>query len=307
MKVFVFGHNGLVGEAVTRALAKKEHVEIVTKERKDLDLLSKSGVRKTLLDERPDAVVLAAAKVGGIKANFENPVAFLSENLQIQTNVIDASHEANVSRLVFLGSSCVYPREAGVPIREDALLSGHLEKTNEAYAVAKIAGLKLVEAYNSQFEKNWVSAMPTNVYGLNDNFTSDDSHVIPALVRRINQAVEQNAQTVDIWGSGRPIREFIHSDDLAKAIVHLITSEDLNGLVNIGTGEQVSIRELAELIAELSGFLGSLRFDASKPDGTFVKTLDSSVMQNTGWRPSITLRKGLAQVISAYRRSITGK
>lgn len=304
MRIFVFGHNGLVGEAVTRALRKMQNAEVITRDRKDLDLLSKSRVRKTLVDERPDAVVLAAAKVGGIKANANNPVGFLSENLQIQTNVIDASYEADVSRLVFLGSSCVYPREATIPITEDALLSGRLEKTNEAYAIAKIAGLKLVDAYNAQFGKNWVSAMPTNVYGLNDNFATDDSHVIPALVRRINQAVEQKAQTVDIWGSGRPIREFIHSDDLATAIIHLLSEENLKGMVNIGTGEQVSIKELAELIAELSGFAGTLRFDSSKPDGTFVKTLDSSIVQGTGWRPNMTLRTGLGQVISAYRQRL---
>lgn len=304
MRIFVFGHNGLVGEAVTRALRKMQNAEVITRDRKDLDLLSKSRVRKTLVDERPDAVVLAAAKVGGIKANANNPVGFLSENLQIQTNVMDASYEADVSRLVFLGSSCVYPREATIPITEDALLSGRLEKTNEAYAIAKIAGLKLVDAYNAQFGKNWVSAMPTNVYGLNDNFATDDSHVIPALVRRINQAVEQKAQTVDIWGSGRPIREFIHSDDLATAIIHLLSEENLKGMVNIGTGEQVSIKELAELIAELSGFAGTLRFDSSKPDGTFVKTLDSSIVQGTGWRPNMTLRTGLGQVISAYRQRL---
>jgi GDP-L-fucose synthase len=307
VKVVVFGHNGLVGEAIVRELTKRGGYELVTRSRSELDLLDREAVRKALIETKPDGVILAAAKVGGIKANNDKPVDFLSENLQIQTNVIDASHEANVSRFVFLGSSCIYPKHADVPIKEEYLLTGTLEPTNEAYAIAKIAGLKLIDAYNSQFGNNWKSVMPTNVYGLRDDYVTDDSHVIPALVRRISDAAKNNSQTVEIWGSGKPLREFIHSDDLASAVVDVFENDTVSGLMNIGTGDEISIKDLAELIAELAGFEGELVFNTSKPDGTFRKTLDSSKLAELGWKQTIGLRDGLQEIVDAYKTGTAGK
>lgn len=307
MKVFLFGHNGLVGESIHRELLDMEGFEIVTRARGELDLRDREAVRLALKSEHPDGVILAAAKVGGIEANNNNPVQFLSDNLQIQTNVIDASHEAGVARLVFLGSSCIYPKQSRIPIKETELLSGPLENTNEAYALAKIAGLKLVESYEKQYNHAWKSVMPTNVYGLRDDFSSDNSHVIPALIRRINEAVKCGNDQVLIWGSGKPLREFIHSDDLAKAVVEVLLNENINGFVNIGTGEEISIKNLAKLIAELSGFKGELVFDTSKPDGTYQKTLDSTILRSTGWRPRRTLREGLEELISAYKLGKAGR
>lgn len=307
MKVFVFGNNGLVGEAIVRELTKRGGYELVTRNRTELDLLNREAVRKALLETKPDGVILAAAKVGGIKANNDKPVDFLSENLQIQTNVIDASHEANVSRLVFLGSSCIYPKHADVPIKEEYLLTGTLEPTNEAYAIAKIAGLKLIDAHNKQFRTNWKSVMPTNVYGLRDDYVTDDSHVIPALVRRISDAAKDNSPTVEIWGSGKPLREFIHSDDLATAVVDVFENDTVLGLINIGTGDEISIKDLAELISELAGFEGELVFNTSKPDGTFRKTLDSSKLATLGWRQKINLRDGLQEIVEAYKAGTARK
>ncbi len=307
MKVFVFGHNGLVGEAIVRELTKRGGYELATKSRSELDLLDREAVRKALIETKPDGVILAAAKVGGIKANNDKPVDFLSENLQIQTNVIDASHEANVSKLVFLGSSCIYPKHADVPIKEEYLLTGTLEPTNEAYAIAKIAGLKLIDAYNKQFRTNWKSVMPTNVYGLRDDYVTDDSHVIPALVRRISDAAKNNSPTVEIWGSGKPLREFIHSDDLASAVVDVFENDTVSGLMNIGTGDEISIKDLAELIAELAGFEGELVLNTSKPDGTYRKTLDSSKLTELGWKQKISLRDGLQKIIEAYKTGTVGK
>ncbi len=307
MKVFVFGHNGLVGEAIVRELTKRGGYELVTRSRSELDLLDREAVRKVLIETKPDGVILAAAKVGGIKANNEKPVDFLSENLQIQTNVTDASHEANVSKLVFLGSSCIYPKHADVPIKEEYLLTGTLEPTNEAYAIAKIAGLRLIDAYNKQFGTNWKSVMPTNVYGLRDDYVTDDSHVIPALVRRISDAATNNSPTVEIWGSGKPLREFIHSDDLASAVVDVFENDMVSGLMNIGTGDEISIKDLAELIAELAGFEGELVFNTSKPDGTFRKTLDSSKLAGLGWKQKISLREGLQEIVETYKTGTAGK
>lgn len=307
MKVFVFGHNGLVGGSILTELRKRGGYEVLTQDRSKLNLLDRDAVMHALLTARPDGVILAAAKVGGIKANDEKPSDFLSQNLQIQTNVIDASHEADVLRFVFLGSSCIYPRDAEVPIAEDLLLTGPLESTNEAYAIAKIAGLKLIEAYNKQFGRKWKSVMPTNVYGLKDDYATDDSHVIPALVRRIGDAAKNTASSVEIWGSGEPIREFIHSEDLASAVVDVFESDKVGGLINIGTGEEIRIKELAELIARLTGFEGELIFDKSKPDGTFRKTLDSTKLAGLGWRQNISLRDGLAEVVDAYKKGLVGK
>lgn len=307
MKVIVFGHTGLVGGSITRELESRGGFDIVTKPRVDLDLMDRESVRRTLLSEGPDGVILAAAKVGGILANRDSPVEFLSENLQIQTNVLDASNEADVQKLVFLGSSCVYPKLSKVPINEEELLTGPLESTNEAYAVAKIAGLKLVEAYNRQYGRTWKSVMPTNVYGVRDDFTSDNSHVVPALVRRINDAATSGQKKVEIWGSGQPIREFIHVNDLARAIVDIFVDNNISGMVNVGTSEEISIKDLAELIADISGFTGELEFDSSKPDGTFRKTLDSTKLHSIGWTKEISLRSGLEEIIAAYRQGIAGR
>ena len=307
MKVFVFGHNGLVGDAVIREFQNRGGYELVTRNRSELDLLDSVSVRQVLLETRPDGVILAAAKVGGIKANNERPVDFLSENLRIQTNVIDASHQADVSKLVFLGSSCVYPKFSQVPIREESLLTGALEPTNDAYAVAKIAGLKLIEAYNKQYGKNWTVVMPTNVYGLRDDYVTEDSHVVPALVRRISDAAKNNDHTVEIWGSGKPVREFIHSDDLARAVVDIFENDKVSGVINAGTGDEISIKNLAELIAELTGFEGDLIFDTSKPDGTFRKTLDSSKLLSAGWKQKVDLKAGLREIIYAYKSGKAGK
>lgn len=307
MKVFVFGHNGLVGEAIVRELRNRGGYEVLTKSRTELDLLDRKAVRESMLEAQPHGVFLAAAKVGGIKANNEKPVDFLSQNLQIQTNVIDASNEADVSRLVFLGSSCIYPKFADVPIKEESLLSGTLEPTNESYAIAKIAGLKLIEAVNRQFGRNWKSVMPTNVYGLRDDYVTEDSHVIPALVRRISDAAKKDSPTVEIWGSGKPLREFIHSDDLASAVVDVFENDGVSGLLNIGTGDEISIKDLAQLIAELAGYEGEFLFNTSKPDGTYRKTLDSSKLSSMGWKQRIDLRHGLKEIIEAYKKGTAGK
>lgn len=307
MKVFVFGHNGLVGNAIVRALQERGSYDLITRGRSELDLLNRAAVRECLLETNPDGVILAAAKVGGIKANNEKPVDFLSQNLQIQTNVIDACHEADVSKLVFLGSSCIYPKHAEVPVKEEALLTGALEPTNEAYAIAKIAGLQLVRAYNRQYGRRWMSVMPANVYGIRDDYTTEDSHVIPALVRRISDAAANNSPTVTIWGSGRPLREFIHADDLASAVVDIFESETDFDLINIGTADEITIKDLALLISELSGFEGNLFFDTSRPDGTFKKTLDSTRLTEIGWRQKISLRAGLSQVVQAYKNGLVGR
>lgn len=307
MKIFVFGHTGLVGESVAREIEKRSKYELITRNRSELDLLDRDAVMETLLRLKPDGVILAAAKVGGIRANNDKPVDFLSENLQIQTNVIDASNKAEVGSLVFLGSSCIYPKFSELPIKEEYLLTGTLEPTNEAYAISKISGLKLVEAYNKQFGRNWKAVMPTNVYGLRDDYVTDDSHVIPALVRRISDATRSQAATVEIWGSGKPIREFIHSDDLASAVIEVFENETVSGVINAGTGDEISIRGLAELIAELAGFKGKLVFNTSKPDGTYRKTLDSTKLLSIGWRPAINLREGLVDMVDAYNNGRAGK
>lgn len=303
----MFGHNGLVGEAIARQLRSRGAYELITRSRADLDLTDREAVRKAMFGAKPDGVILAAAKVGGIKANKDKPVDFLSQNIQIQTNVIDAAHEADVSRMVFLGSSCIYPKHAKVPIKEDSLLTGTLEPTNEAYAIAKIAGLKLIEAYNQQYGKKWKAVMPTNVYGLRDDFVTDDSHVIPALVRRISDASKSNAPMVEIWGSGKPLREFIHSEDLANAVIEVFENDNVSGLINIGTGDEISIKELAELIAELADFRGKLVFNTLNPDGTMRKILDSSTLAALGWRKRIEFRDGLREIILAYKNGSAGR
>jgi GDP-L-fucose synthase len=303
-KIFVAGHNGMVGSAIVRALTARGHdpARILTRSRSEVDLLSASEVRDFFAEEQPDQVYLAAAKVGGIHANNTYPAEFIHDNLAIATNVIHAAHLHDVPKLLFLGSSCIYPRNAPQPMREDALLTGPLEPTNEPYAVAKIAGIKLCESYHRQYGRDYRSVMPTNLYGPNDNYHPENSHVVPALLRRFHEAVQQNAPEVVIWGTGTPKREFLHVDDMAEACVHVMelpeatyraATKPMLSHINVGTGEDCSIRELAETIARVTGYQGRLTFDATKPDGMPRKLLDISLIRSLGWQPRIALEDGL--------------
>jgi GDP-L-fucose synthase len=293
MKIYVAGHKGLVGSAIVRAIESEGKHEWIGQTRAELDLLDRKAVFEYLAQEKPDAVVIAAAKVGGIQANNTFPVEFLSQNLQIETNLMDGAHEAGIEKLLFLGSSCVYPKMAQQPIKEEYLLTGELEKTNEAYALAKISGLKLVQAYRKQHGHRWISAMPTNMYGPGDNFDLDKSHVLPALIRKFHDAKLSGADSVTLWGTGTPRREFLHSDDLGRACVFLIESYDDDVAINVGVGEDITIKELAELIKQIVEFQGSIGWDSSKPDGTPRKLLDVSRIGALGWTPSIPLEQGI--------------
>jgi GDP-L-fucose synthase len=266
-----------------------------------LDLLDRKAVFEYVAKEKPDAIVIAAAKVGGIHANSTYPVQFLSENLQIETNLMDAAHTAEIPRLLFLGSSCVYPKLAQQPIKEEYLLTGELEKTNEAYALAKISGLKLVQAYRKQYGHKWISAMPTNMYGPGDNFDLENSHVLPALIRKFHDAKVQGQTTVTLWGTGSPKREFLHSDDLGRACVFLIENYDDEVAINAGVGEDVSIKELAELIQGVVGFEGEIKWDSSKPDGTPRKLLDVSRISSLGWKAQIRLEDGIRSTYEWFK------
>jgi GDP-L-fucose synthase len=293
VKIYVAGHRGLVGSAIVRAIEAEGKHTWIGQSRSELDLLDRKAVFEYLAGAKPDAVVIAAAKVGGIYANDTYPVQFLSENLQIETNLMDAAHAAGIPRLLFLGSSCVYPKLAQQPIKEEYLLTGELEKTNEAYALAKISGLKLVQAYRKQYGHKWISAMPTNMYGPGDNFDLENSHVLPALIRKFHDAKVQGKPSVTLWGTGSPKREFLHSDDLGRACVFLIENYDDEVAINVGFGEDVSIKELAELIQGIVGFEGEIEWDSSKPDGTPRKLLDVSRLQALGWKPTIALEQGI--------------
>ncbi len=293
-KIFVAGHRGMVGSAIVRALASQGFTQILTRPRAELDLLDRSAVRAFFEKERPEFVIDAAARVGGIVANSEKPVEFLLENLTLQNNLIEAAADFGCAKLLFLGSSCIYPKLAPQPIREDALLTGLLEPTNDAYAIAKIAGIKLCQAYAREYGKNFLSAMPTNLYGPHDNFDLHTSHVLPALIRKIHEAKKSGAPEVLVWGTGTPRREFLHADDLADACVFLLKNYDSPELINIGSGTDVTIRELAELICEVLGYDGPLVFDPTKPDGTPRKLMDSSRLFSLGWKPKISLREGIA-------------
>jgi GDP-L-fucose synthase len=294
-KIFIAGHHGLVGSALVRKLEQSGFTNLVTRDRASLDLRNTEAVDRFFAAEKPTLAVLAAAKVGGIKANNDRPVEFLVENLQIQNNVIHAAHENGVRKLLFLGSSCIYPKHAPQPIPENALLSGPLEPTNEAYAIAKIAGIKLCQAYDRQYGANFISAMPTNLYGPNDNFDLVSSHVLPALLRKAHQAKQEGAQELVVWGSGNPRREFLHVDDLAAACVFLLEKYDSPEIINLGCGEDISIRELAELICDIVGFNGELAWDTTKPDGTPRKLLDVSKIHALGWQHEIGLREGITR------------
>jgi GDP-L-fucose synthase len=299
--VYVAGHRGLVGSAVWRHLKGNGFGRLVGASSAQLDLRDRDAVRQFVGSSRPQVVVLAAARVGGIWANARQPADFLSDNLRIQTNVLDAAHEFGVDRLLFLGSSCIYPRLAPQPIPESALLTGPLEPTNEAYAIAKIAGLLHVRAMRHQHGHRWISAMPTNLYGPGDTFDPESSHVLPAMIRRFHDAVATGAARVTIWGTGTPRREFLHVDDLASACLHLLDHYDGDVAVNVGTGADVSIRELAELTAQIAGWRGTLEFDPSRPDGTPRKLLDVGLLDRLGWKASIPLPDGLAATYAWYR------
>ncbi|MEA3207115.1 MAG: GDP-L-fucose synthase [Chthoniobacter sp.] len=301
--IFVAGHRGLAGGATLRELQAQGYINLVTRTRAELDLTDGAAVRQFFADVRPAMVVLAAAKVGGIKANNDFPVEFLLENLKIQNNVIEAAFQHETRKLLFLGSSCIYPKFAPQPIPESALLTGALEPTNEAYALAKIAGIKLCQAYAREFGRNFISAMPTNLYGPGDNFDLTSSHVLPALLRKVHEASRADAAEVVVWGTGTPRREFLHVDDLAGACRFLLEHYDSPEIINVGFGQDVSIRELAELICEVVGFRGRLVFDPGKPDGTPRKLLDSTKLHELGWRPRIPLREGISQTYDWYLRT----
>jgi len=298
-RIYLAGHAGMVGSAVHRRLAR-EGCEILTTSRQDVDLRDQAAVHGWMAKARPDAVIIAAAKVGGILANDTQPADFLYDNLMIEANLIHAAFETGVEKLLFLGSSCIYPKLAEQPIHEDALLTGPLEPTNEWYAIAKIAGIKLCVAYRRQHGCDFISAMPTNMYGINDNFDLQTSHVLPALMVKVHEAKLRGDASYEVWGTGTPLREFMYADDCADALVHLLKFYSGEEHVNVGTGEEVSIRDLAEIMCEVVGFDGELVFDASKPDGTPRKLMDSSRLSGLGWRPTTRLKDGIARTYEWY-------
>jgi GDP-L-fucose synthase len=303
-KIYVAGHRGLVGAAVERALRERGYQNLVLRTHAELDLTDQAAVRAFFDRERPEGVILAAARVGGIHANNTRPALFIRDNLLIQDNVIDAAYRCGVAKLVFLGSSCIYPKFAPQPIHEDSLLTGALEPTNEWYAVAKIAGIKMCQAYRREFGFNAISLMPTNLYGPGDNFDLQNSHVLPALIRRFHEAKLRGDSQITVWGTGTPRREFLHVHDLADAIVHLLETYDAEPIVNVGWGEDVTIRELAMLVAEVAGFRGEVGFDASKPDGTPRKLLDTTRLRGLGWQPRIPLREGIEGTYAWFRQHV---
>ena len=300
-KIFVAGHLGMLGSAMMRRLQAEGFSDIVTRDRSDLDLADGSAVAKFLAAERPTIVIVAAARVGGIKANNDFPVEFLLENLGIQNNVIRSAYESGVRKLLFVGSACIYPKFAPQPIPETSLLDGPLEPTNEAYAIAKIAGIKLCQAYSREYGANFISAMPTNLYGPNDNFDLETSHVLPALMRKAHEAKVRKDQKLIVWGTGKPRREFLHVDDLASACVLILEKYDSPEIINLGCGEDISIRELAELICDVVGFEGELAWDTTKPDGTPRRLLDVTKLRALGWKPAIPLRDGIARTYEWFR------
>ena len=301
---YVAGHRGLVGSAMWRKLEREGFVNLVGRSSSELDLKNREAVFAFFAEAKPRYVVLAAAKVGGILANNSYPVDFLTENLRIQTNVMDAALEHGVERLLFLGSSCIYPKFADQPIREDSLLTGHLEPTNDAYAIAKIAGIMQVQAVRRQYGLPWISAMPTNLYGPGDNFSPTGSHVLPALIRRYDEAAKTGTNSVTNWGTGSPMREFLHVDDMADACLHLMENYDGPSQVNVGTGTDVSIKELASIVAGAVGYEGRIEWDESKPDGTPRKLLDVSKLSEAGWEASIGLEEGIRSTVAWYRAHI---
>jgi len=299
-RIFVAGHRGLVGSAIARKIDEHGTDEWFGRTRAELDLLDRPAVFDFLAETKPDAVIIAAAKVGGIAANSAYPVDFLTDNVQIQSNLMDGAHAADVPRLLFLGSSCIYPKFAPQPIHEDSLLTGPLEPTNDAYAIAKIAGIRLADGYRSQFGRDWISAMPTNIYGPGDNFDLETSHVLPALLRRFHEARQSGAEYVTLWGTGVALREFLYSEDLAEAVLHLLDHYSEPGPINVGYGEDISIKDLATIIAGVVGFTGEIRWDSTKPDGTPRKILDSSRIRALDWAPKIGLHEGIRRSYEWY-------
>ncbi|MBP7449915.1 MAG: GDP-L-fucose synthase [Flavobacteriales bacterium] len=306
-KIYIAGHRGMVGSAIVRRLQKDGFTNIVTRTSKELDLKEQQAVRDFFALEKPDVVVLAAAKVGGIHANNVYRAQFLYENLMIQNNVIHSAYTNGVKKLLFLGSSCIYPKLAPQPLKEESLLTGLLEQTNEPYAIAKIAGIKMAESYRRQYGVNYISAMPTNLYGPNDNYDLNNSHVLPALIRKFHTAKVTNAPSVEVWGTGSPMREFLHVDDLADACFFLLQNYDEEMFVNIGTGEDLTIKALAEMIKDIVGYAGELKWNTEKPDGTPRKLMDVSRLHNLGWKHRIGLREGIAAVYAEFANSEMAK
>ncbi len=305
MSVLVAGGTGLVGSAIVRELTARG-VDVISVNSKVVDLLDRKATFDFVADHKPQTIIDAAARVGGIGANNTYPVDFLSKNLQIQTNLMDAAHAVKTPEFLFLGSSCIYPRDCAQPIKEEYLLTGPLELTNSAYAVAKIAGIELIKSYRKQYGYKWISSMPTNLYGPNDNFDLENSHVFPALIRKFSEAAK-SGNPVQLWGTGSPKREFLHVDDLANAVVVLLEKYNENEHINVGTGEDVTIKELATTIAAATGFTGEIQWDSSKPDGTPRKVMDVSRMKALGWKPAISLEQGIAQTVEWYQANKMSK
>lgn len=299
-KIFVAGHNGMVGSAIVRKLKELGYTKIVTKSRKELDLTNQFQVNQFFHFERPEYVFLAAAKVGGIKANDDFRADFIYENIMIQSNIIKASHDNGVKKLLFLGSTCIYPKHCPQPIKEEYLLTGLLEPTNDAYAIAKISGVKMCQSFNKQYGDNFISVMPTNLYGPNDNYDLNNSHVLPAMIRKFHEAKVEEKDIVEIWGTGTPMREFLYVDDLADACVYLMNNYNSSEIVNIGTGEDLTIKDLAYLVKEVVGFNGDIYFNTDKPDGTPKKLSDVSKLKEIGWFYKTTLREGLEKTYKDY-------
>jgi GDP-L-fucose synthase len=304
-KIFVAGHRGLVGSAVVRALEARGYKDLVVAAHRELDLTNQRSVSEFFQRERPQIVIMAAARVGGINANNTRPAEFIRDNLLIQDNVVDSAYRSGAEKFVFLGSSCIYPKLAPQPMKEEYLLTGPLEPTNEWYAIAKIAGVKMCQAYRRQYGFKAISLMPTNLYGPGDNFDLQNSHVLPALIRRFHEAKLRGDATMSIWGTGTPRREFLHVDDLADAVIYLMNSYDDEQIINVGWGEDVTIRELAEMIAAVSGFQGRLAFDPTKPDGTPRKLLDTSRLSALGWKPRISLQSGIEQTYEWFKQHVS--
>ena len=302
--VYVAGHRGLIGSAITRRIEQLDDRDWIGRTRSELDLTNRDAVFDFVGSAKPDAIIIAAAKVGGIKANDTYPVEFLTENIQLQSNLLDAAHNAGVRKVLFLGSSCIYPKLAPQPIRESSMLTGPLEPTNDAYALAKLAGIRLVDAYRSEYGREWISAMPTNLFGPGDNFDLETSHVLPALIRRFHEAASTGADSITLWGTGEALREFLYIDDAAAASLYLLDHYNEPGPINVGFGKDISIKELAHIVAAVTGFDGEIRWDPTKPNGTPRKILDSGRIHALGWEPKVGLTEGIQRTYDWYLKSV---